>query len=81
VNRFAGFVQDGGEGVDRTGEKAKKSSRIDLSSIDWECRDGVLDLNAGVGSAKLVSELNFIGGPGVHADLGGRAERKQQKER
>ena len=76
MNRFAGFVQDVGERVHRTGEKTEKCSGIDLSSVDWKRRDGVLNLNAGVGSRKLVGELSFIGGFDVHVGLSQHAERK-----
>ena len=80
LDRFAGFVEDVGEGVDRTGEKTEKSSGIDLSAVDWKGGDGVLDLNAGVGSGKLVGEFNFVGGLGVRIALGHRAQWKKQQE-
>ena len=75
MNGFAGFVQDVSEGVDRTGEKAEKGSGIDFASVDWKRCDGVLDLEAGVGSGKLVGELDFIGGSEVHVGLSQHAER------
>jgi hypothetical protein len=77
MNRFAGFVQNAGEGVYRTGEKAEECAGINLSAVDWKRGDGVLDLEAGVGSGKLVGELNFVGGFGVGGGLSQRAEWKQ----
>jgi hypothetical protein len=62
MDRFAGMHQDFAEGVGRTIEKAEKSSGIDFSAVDWKRSDGVLDLNAGVGSDKLVGKFNFVGG-------------------
>ena len=76
VDRFAGFIEDIGEWVYRTGEKAEKRSGIDLSAVDWKSGDGVLDSKAGVGSGKLVGELDFVGGFDVHVGLSQQAERK-----
>jgi hypothetical protein len=68
--------QDFAEGVSRTVEKAEKSSGIDLSAVDWKRRDCVLDLNAGVGSGKLVGEFNFVGRFDVRVTLGHRDQWK-----
>ena len=80
MNGFAGFGQDAGEGVYRTGEKAEKRAGIDLPAVDWKRGDGVLDLETGVGSGKLVGELNFIGELCVRITLCHRAQRKEQQE-
>jgi hypothetical protein len=68
------------EGVGGAVEKAEKSSGIDLSAVDWKRSDGVLDLNAGVGSGKLVGEFNFFGEFDVRIALGHRAQREEQQE-
>ena len=75
MNGFAGFVEDAGEGVYGTGEKAEESSGVDLAAVEWKGGDGVLDLEAGVGSGKPVGELDFIGGSEVHVGLSQHAER------
>ena len=73
MNRFTGFVQDAGEGVYRTAGKTEKRAGVDLSAVDWKRGDGVLYLKAGVGSGKVVGELNFVGELCVRIALGHRA--------